>query len=128
VIVPDPIETFGDSYQEMRIVVTEGGRRCSRESITFYTEVLGFRIRERRQVEAPPLEEVVYVELGDTVLEFLSVREPTPVSAEEWGPSDKLHPPDFRQSIPGTRRRSGSSGTALFCQYAFFHQNTVTEF
>jgi glyoxylase I family protein len=54
------------------------------KSIAFYTEVLGFRIRERRKVEAPPLEEVVYVELGDTVLEFLSVREPTPVSAEEW--------------------------------------------
>jgi len=54
------------------------------KSITFYTEVLGFRIRERRKVEAPPLKEVVYLELGDTVLEFLSVREPIPVSAEEW--------------------------------------------
>ncbi len=54
------------------------------KSIAFYTEVLGFRIRERRKVEAPPLEEVVYVELGDTVLEFLSVRQPTAISAEEW--------------------------------------------
>jgi glyoxylase I family protein len=53
-------------------------------SIAFYTEHLGFRIRERRKVEAPPLEEVVYLELGGTVLELVSVRNPASASVEPW--------------------------------------------
>lgn len=53
-------------------------------SIAFYMENLGFRIRQRRKVEAPPLEEVVYLELGDTVLEFVSVRNPASAPVEAW--------------------------------------------
>lgn len=53
-------------------------------SIKFYTEILGFRLKMRHKVEAPPLEEVVYLTLGDTMLEFLKVKGPAPVSGEGW--------------------------------------------
>lgn len=53
-------------------------------SIRFYTEVLGFRITERIQVAAPPLKEVVYLTLGDSVLEIMAVDGPTPRSENPW--------------------------------------------
>jgi glyoxylase I family protein len=52
-------------------------------SIKFYTDVLGFRLKERFKVEVPPLEEVAFLQLGDTMLEFLKVKNPTPAS-EQW--------------------------------------------
>ncbi len=54
------------------------------ETISFYTQILGFRIRERRRVDSPPLEEIVFLELGDTVIEVFSVASPAPASTEPW--------------------------------------------
>jgi glyoxylase I family protein len=48
-------------------------------SIAFYTEVLGFRMKERIQIGAPMLKQVVYLELGDTMLELLDYVDPAPV-------------------------------------------------
>ena len=45
-------------------------------SIAFYTEVLGFSVRERRTVAAPPIGDVVYLELGGSVLELLEFEGP----------------------------------------------------
>lgn len=42
-------------------------------SLKFYSEVLGFTIKSRMLVPVPPLEEVAYLELGGTVLEFMRV-------------------------------------------------------
>jgi glyoxylase I family protein len=53
------------------------------KSIKFYTEVLGFKLKERFKVESPPLEEVAFLQLGDTMLEFLKVKDPAATS-EEW--------------------------------------------
>ncbi len=53
-------------------------------SIDFYTKVLGFAVKQRLKVEAPPLEEVAYLVLGDTVLELMQVRDPACSSAEPW--------------------------------------------
>jgi glyoxylase I family protein len=53
-------------------------------SICFYTEVLGFQVKQRQMVEAPPLEEVVYLELGGTVVELLRVRDAVHVPFEPW--------------------------------------------
>lgn len=53
-------------------------------SLDFYTNVLGFKLKERKKMSRPPLEEIVYVELGDTVVEFLAVANPAPVSNEPW--------------------------------------------
>ncbi len=54
------------------------------ETISFYTQILGFRIRERRRVDSPLLEEIVFLELGDTVMEVFSVTNPAPASTEPW--------------------------------------------
>ena len=47
-------------------------------SIAFYTEVLGFRMKERIHIGAPVLKQVVYLELGDTMLELLEFVDPAP--------------------------------------------------
>ena len=53
-------------------------------AMKFYTEILGFEIKQRLKVEAPPLTEVVYLELGGTVLELLGVRDAAVASANPW--------------------------------------------
>ncbi|SJZ89987.1 VOC family protein [Selenihalanaerobacter shriftii] len=53
-------------------------------SITFYTEILGFKIKQREEVDASPIKEVVYLELDDSMLELLSVEEPKSSSKTEW--------------------------------------------
>lgn len=54
------------------------------KAIGFYTEVLGFTVKQRLKVEAPPLEEVAYLGLGDTVLELMLVRDAARTPAEQW--------------------------------------------
>lgn len=52
-------------------------------SLDFYTAVLGFTVKVRKKVEMPPMEEVAYLELNGTVLELISVVDPTPPSDAE---------------------------------------------
>lgn len=54
------------------------------KSLDFYTNVLGFKVKERQKMSRPPLEEIVYVELNGTVVEFLAVDNPAPVTADPW--------------------------------------------
>jgi glyoxylase I family protein len=42
------------------------------------TEVLGFRLKERMPIGSPDLKQVVYLELGDTMLELLDYVDPAP--------------------------------------------------
>ena len=53
-------------------------------TLNFYIEILGFKIQMRLKLERPPLEEVVFIELGDTSIELFSVKEPAPISIEPW--------------------------------------------
>ncbi len=53
-------------------------------TLAFYTEVLGFTIKERKKVGRPPLEEIIYLALGDTVIELMMVTGPAPASTEPW--------------------------------------------
>jgi glyoxylase I family protein len=53
-------------------------------AIGFYIGVLGFRVKERRKVEAFPLEEVAFLELGDAVLELLRVKDASSSSRDSW--------------------------------------------
>jgi len=48
------------------------------KTIGFYTDVLGFSIKERIAVDMPPLREIIYLTLGDTMMEFLHVENPAP--------------------------------------------------
>lgn len=54
------------------------------KTIDFYRDVLGFRLNLRVPVNAPPMREVIYMELGDTVIEIIAAENPSPVSREPW--------------------------------------------
>lgn len=47
-------------------------------SIIFYTEILGFRMKERVPIGSPVLKQVVYLTLGDTMVELLEYADPAP--------------------------------------------------
>ncbi|MFH0913726.1 MAG: VOC family protein [Chloroflexota bacterium] len=54
-------------------------------TLAFYTGVLGFKMGERKKVvNKPPLEEICYLKLGDTVLELMLVTKPAPAARETW--------------------------------------------
>jgi len=53
-------------------------------TIDFYTRVLNFTVRERKTVDAAPLQEVVYLELNDATVELLSVKDPAPRQTDAW--------------------------------------------
>ncbi|MBI2955124.1 MAG: VOC family protein [Chloroflexi bacterium] len=52
--------------------------------INFYTDVLGFSVRQRNKAGAPPMKEIAYLELNGTVAEVISVENPSPVPADPW--------------------------------------------
>ncbi|HBA86669.1 MAG TPA: lactoylglutathione lyase [Geobacter sp.] len=54
------------------------------KSMKFYTEVMGFNLKERMKVPVPPLEEIAYLALGDTVLELMRVKDAAIANAEPW--------------------------------------------
>jgi len=58
--------------------------RDVRKAIDFYTDILGFRIKSRNEVKMPPMREVIYLQLGDTVIEIISVDNPKAKSEIPW--------------------------------------------
>lgn len=54
------------------------------KSLDFYTSILEFKIKGRHKVNVPPLKEVIYLELGDAVVEFLAVENTKGRSLEPW--------------------------------------------
>jgi glyoxylase I family protein len=53
-------------------------------TVNFYTRILNFKIKEQIKVDRPPMKEVIYLELGDTMIELISVQNPSPKSANPW--------------------------------------------
>lgn len=53
-------------------------------TLDFYQKVLGFRLNLRVPVNVPPMKEVIYLELGDTVIEVISAENPSPKSEQSW--------------------------------------------
>ncbi len=53
-------------------------------TLNFYTEILGFTIQSRHKSERPPMEEIAFIKLGDSLIEMFSVKSPAPISTEEW--------------------------------------------
>lgn len=49
-------------------------------SMAFYQDVLEFRLVSRTPVQVGPLKEIAYLQLGDTVIELLHVKNPVPMS------------------------------------------------
>ena len=58
--------------------------RDAEKTIDFYVNILSFRIRSRNEVRMPPMREVIYLELGDTVIEIISADDPKPKSEASW--------------------------------------------
>ena len=58
--------------------------RDPERTIDFYTNILNFQIKSRNAVKKPPMQEVIYLELGDTVIEIISVDDATPKSEVPW--------------------------------------------
>ncbi len=54
------------------------------KTIGFYVDILGFRIKSRHEVKLPPMREVIYLQLGDTVIEIISADDPEPKSEIPW--------------------------------------------
>ena len=69
-----------------RIDHTEIIPRDFERAINFYTDVLGFKVRTRQKVSAPPMEEVAYLDLNGTTVEMLSVTPVAPATADPWRP------------------------------------------
>ncbi|WP_295100048.1 VOC family protein [uncultured Candidatus Kuenenia sp.] len=59
-------------------------QRNAEKTIDFYVDVLGFSIRSRNEMKIPPMKEIVYIELGDTVIEILHVDDLRPKSGNPW--------------------------------------------
>lgn len=53
-------------------------------TIDFYVSIIGFKIKNREEVKMPPMKEVIYLELGDTIIEIISVDNPEPKSESPW--------------------------------------------
>jgi glyoxylase I family protein len=51
-------------------------------SVNFYRDVLGFKMKNRTKIGLGALEEVIFLELGDTMLEIVSMKNPTVLSGE----------------------------------------------
>ncbi|MEC9493147.1 VOC family protein [Flexistipes sp.] len=53
-------------------------------TLQFYQGILGFETWLRQSVNVPPLQEIIYLKLSDTMLELLSVEDPDDPSASKW--------------------------------------------
>ena len=53
-------------------------------TVDFYVNIMSFKIKSRNQVKAPPMKEVIYLQLGDTVIEVISTDGPGPKSKDPW--------------------------------------------
>ncbi|NUO08856.1 MAG: VOC family protein [Candidatus Brocadia sp.] len=58
--------------------------RDAQKTIDFYTDILGFGIKSRKERNMPPMREIIYLQLGDTVIEIISVDKPETKSEIPW--------------------------------------------
>jgi catechol 2,3-dioxygenase-like lactoylglutathione lyase family enzyme len=54
------------------------------KTMNFYVDVFGFKIKMRKKMDTPPLKEIIYMEMGDSVIELLRVDGPSPKPPEPW--------------------------------------------
>jgi glyoxylase I family protein len=56
--------------------------RDAEKAIRFYGDILGFKLKERIKIGMGALEEVIFMGLGDSALEIVSMKNPSPASKE----------------------------------------------
>ena len=54
------------------------------KTIDFYVNILGFKIKNRIIVKMPPMREVIYLKLGNTIIEIIAIDNPKPKSEAPW--------------------------------------------
>ena len=54
------------------------------KTIQFYIDILGFKMGNRMPVNMPPLREIAYLKLGDTMIEVISIQDPEPDSTTPY--------------------------------------------
>ena len=54
------------------------------KTLAFYTNILGFKVGDSKPINKPPLLEVVYIKLGDTVIELISADKPEARPKNFW--------------------------------------------
>ena len=79
-------------------------------SIGFYTKTIGFKIVQSIEVNQPPLRRVVFLTLGDTMLELLDVVAPAPRDESPWrvGFRSMALEVDDMEAVLATLKRAGS--------------------
>lgn len=50
------------------------------KTLGFYTGILEFKIKFRKRIDRPPIEEIIFIELNDTMVEFLVMKDADGVS------------------------------------------------
>ncbi len=50
------------------------------ETLDFYQNILGFKMKERIPMNMGPMQEILFLTLNDTMLEIISVKDPPPPS------------------------------------------------
>ena len=77
------------------------------KTLNFYTQILGFKIKERRKVERPPMQELVFIELNDSMIEMISVKDPPPSPAphRRKNQARRCRPRRRRSPPPAARAR-----------------------
>jgi glyoxylase I family protein len=53
-------------------------------TLNFYQNILGFKLKSRMKMDMAPLQEIVFITLGDTMLEVLAVKDPAPASTNSF--------------------------------------------
>lgn len=61
-------------------IVPSDTKKC----LDFYVGILNFKIKERLPLDMPPVREVIFIELGDTVIEVISVDNPESKSTGQF--------------------------------------------
>jgi glyoxylase I family protein len=51
-------------------------------SLAFYTDVFGFKVKERITVGVHPIRDIIFLKLGDTMLELLDIVDPAEPAPE----------------------------------------------
>jgi len=78
------LQREGVNIMFKRIDHVEIVTKNAEKSIEFYVDILGFRIKSKNEMKMPPMKEIIFLELGDTMVEIISVDDPKPKSEVPW--------------------------------------------
>jgi glyoxylase I family protein len=54
------------------------------KTLNFYLDVLGFKLKSRTKVNMGPMREIIFITLGDTMIELIMVEAPAPASTDPF--------------------------------------------